>query len=57
MMLDHLGERAAHDGIVSAIGRVFADGRIKTPDLGGTSTTAQVGAAIAQAVDDTRQPA
>ena len=58
MMLDHLGERAAHDRIVSAIGRVFADGRIKTPDLGGSSTTAQVGAAIAQAVtEETRQPA
>src|SRR5712672_1590866 len=42
MMLDHLGERAAHDRIVAAIGRVFADGRIKTPDLGGSSTTAQV---------------
>src|SRR5207249_12008805 len=33
MMLDHLGERAAHDRIAAAIGRVFADGRIKTPDL------------------------
>ena len=58
MMLDHLGERAAHDRIVSAIGRVVADGRIKTADLGGTSTTAQVGAAIAQAVtEESRQPA
>src|SRR5690348_18426247 len=35
MMLDHLGERAAHERIVSAIGRVFADGQVKTPDLGG----------------------
>jgi tartrate dehydrogenase/decarboxylase/D-malate dehydrogenase len=58
MMLDHLGERAAHDRIVSAIGRVFAEGRIKTPDLGGTATTTQVGAAITQAVmEGSRQPA
>ena len=58
MMLDHLGEKAAHDRIVAAIGRVFADGRIKTPDLGGSSTTAQVGEAITQAVmEGSRQPA
>ena len=58
LMLDHLGERAAHDRIVAAIGRVFADGKIKTPDLGGSSTTRDVGAAIAQAVmEESRQPA
>jgi tartrate dehydrogenase/decarboxylase/D-malate dehydrogenase len=58
MMLDHLGERAAHDRIVAAIGRVFAEGEMRTPDLGGKATTAQVGAAIAQAVtEETRQPA
>jgi tartrate dehydrogenase/decarboxylase/D-malate dehydrogenase len=58
LMLDHLGERAAHDRIVAAIGRVFADGTIKTPDLGGKSTTTDVGAAVAQAVTEgSRQPA
>ena len=58
MMLDHLGERAAHDRIVAAIERVFADGQIKTPDLGGRATTTQVGAAIAQALTEgSRQPA
>jgi len=58
MMLDHLGERAAHDRIVAAIERVFADGQIKTPDLGGHATTTQVGAAIAQALmEGSRQPA
>jgi len=58
MMLDHLGEHAAHDRIVTAIGRVFAEGEMRTPDLGGTATTAQVGAAIVQAVtEETRQPA
>ena len=58
MMLDHLGERAAHDRIVAAIERVFADGRIKTPDLGGRATTAEMSGAIAQALTEgSRQPA
>jgi len=58
MMLDHLGERAAHDRIVAAIERVFADGQIKTPDLGGHATTGQTSAAIAQALTEgSRQPA
>ena len=30
MMLDHLGERAAHDGILRAIERVIGDERVKT---------------------------
>jgi tartrate dehydrogenase/decarboxylase/D-malate dehydrogenase len=56
MMLDHLGERAAHDRIVAAIGRVFAQGQVKTPDLGGGSTTQQVSVAITEAVAaDTQQ--
>lgn len=57
MMLDHLGERVAHDRIVAAIGRVFAEGHMRTPDLGGHATTAQVASAISQAVtEETRQP-
>jgi tartrate dehydrogenase/decarboxylase/D-malate dehydrogenase len=50
MMLEHLGERAAHDRVLAAIERVFADGRVKTADLGGSATTAQMGAAIAGAL-------
>jgi tartrate dehydrogenase/decarboxylase/D-malate dehydrogenase len=58
MMLDHLGERAAHNRIVAAIERVFADGQVRTADLGGRSTTTQVGAAITQALTEgSRQPA
>jgi tartrate dehydrogenase/decarboxylase/D-malate dehydrogenase len=58
MMLQHHGELAAHDSIVAAIGQVFAAGQIKTPDLGGTATTTQVGAAIAQSITEgSRQPA
>ena len=50
MMLDHLGEHAAHDRILAAIARVFAEGEIRTPDLGGRATTSQMGAAVAQAL-------
>jgi tartrate dehydrogenase/decarboxylase/D-malate dehydrogenase len=50
MMLDHLKERAAHDSVLSAIERVIGDGRVKTPDLGGTSTTADMAAAVTAAL-------
>ncbi len=57
MMLEHLGERPAHDRVLTAIERVFADGQVKTPDLGGRATTTQMGAAIAQALTEgSRQP-
>jgi tartrate dehydrogenase/decarboxylase / D-malate dehydrogenase len=49
MMLDHLGHRDAHDAIVAAIERVTADGP-RTPDMGGSAGTADVGRAIAEAV-------
>ncbi len=49
LMLDFLGERAAHDAILSAIERVLAEGP-RTPDLGGTASTAEVGAALTQLV-------
>jgi tartrate dehydrogenase/decarboxylase/D-malate dehydrogenase len=46
LMLDHLGRRDLHDRIVHAIERVVASGKVRTPDLGGSSTTADVSAAI-----------
>ncbi len=51
-MLDFLGHRQAHDAIVVAIEMVLdpAIGGPKTPDLGGTATTADLGRAIASAV-------
>jgi tartrate dehydrogenase/decarboxylase/D-malate dehydrogenase len=46
MMLEHLGEFEAAALIVDAIRATTADGSVLTPDLGGWSTTTEVGAAI-----------
>ena len=52
MMLDFLGYRQAHDGVLAAIEKVLApeSGAPRTPDLGGTGNTADVGRAIAGAL-------
>jgi tartrate dehydrogenase/decarboxylase/D-malate dehydrogenase len=50
LMLDHLGEKDAHDRIVAAIERVLASGGPRTPDLGGSATTADVAQAIREAL-------
>jgi tartrate dehydrogenase/decarboxylase/D-malate dehydrogenase len=50
MMLDHLGEGGAHDRILQAIEKVLADERVKTPDLGGTATTADMTNAVTAAL-------
>ncbi len=47
MMLDHLGERAAHDDIVAAIERVLGRETGRTRDLGGKLSTEQAGKAVA----------
>ncbi|WP_455556375.1 tartrate dehydrogenase [Comamonas sp.] len=54
LMLDFLGHsqgewRAAHDAIVQAIEATLKNGP-RTPDLGGSANTTQVGEAIAQAI-------
>ena len=45
-MMDHLGHRDVHDRILGAMERVVAGGKIRTPDLGGTATTAELSGAI-----------
>ena len=50
MMLDHLGERAAHDKMLEAIERVIGDERVKTPDLGGRATTKEMTKAVAESL-------
>ena len=46
MMLQFLGEQAAHDAMLKAIEQVLAQGP-RTPDLGGKASTTEVGAALA----------
>ena len=48
-MLDHLGHADAARTIVSAIELVLSEGP-RTPDLGGTASTQEVGRAVADAV-------
>jgi tartrate dehydrogenase/decarboxylase/D-malate dehydrogenase len=49
MMLEHLGHPEAHDAIVRAIETVTAQGP-RTPDMGGTAGTVDVGRAIEAAL-------
>ncbi|WP_119353846.1 tartrate dehydrogenase [Azohydromonas sediminis] len=53
LMLDFLGHRDAHDAIVRAIEAVLdpASGAPRTPDIGGSAGTVDVGRAVAQAVE------
>jgi isocitrate dehydrogenase (NAD+) len=49
MMLRHLGEAVAADNVGWAVDEVLRRGEIRTPDLGGTSSTMEVAEAIATA--------
>ena len=49
LMLDFLGERAAHDAILRAIEQVLVEGP-RSADLGGSASTTEVGQAIAARV-------
>ena len=46
MMLDHLGLETASREVEAAIAEVLADGKVRTPDLGGTSSTDEVADAV-----------
>ncbi len=46
LMLRHLDERSAADKIENAMLSVFADGRVRTRDIGGTAKTAEFADAI-----------
>jgi tartrate dehydrogenase/decarboxylase/D-malate dehydrogenase len=46
MMLEHLGEKAAADLVDAAVRAVLAEGRVLTPDLGGTARTSEVTEAV-----------
>ena len=50
MLLRHLGELAAAENVEWAVDEVLRQGRVRTPDLGGSSTTMQVAEEIAVTV-------
>jgi tartrate dehydrogenase/decarboxylase/D-malate dehydrogenase len=50
MMLEHLGEAEAGARLMKAIEQVTADPRFHTPDLGGEASTADVTAAVIDAI-------
>jgi tartrate dehydrogenase/decarboxylase/D-malate dehydrogenase len=50
MMLRHLGVPDAADAVEAAIADVLAQGNVRTPDIGGTASTKELGSAIASRV-------
>ena len=50
LMLEHLGEAEAAAALFEALQTVVRSGELRTPDLGGHSTTAEVGGAVSEAV-------
>ena len=50
MMLDYLGEREAAAKIEKAVMRVLSEGKVRTADLGGSSTTSEMSEAIASKI-------
>jgi isocitrate dehydrogenase (NAD+) len=51
MMLRHLGEQAAAERILTALGGVLVAGRVRTRDLGGTASTTEFTQEICRALD------
>jgi isopropylmalate/isohomocitrate dehydrogenase-like protein len=50
MMLDYLGEKVAAAKIEKAVMKVLSEGKVRTADLGGSSTTSEMSDAIASKV-------
>ena len=50
LMLEHLGEAGAASALISAIEQVTGAGRVRTRDLGGEATTAEVTGAVIAAI-------
>ena len=52
MMLRHFGMEEAADAVEDAIASTLARGKVRTPDVGGKSSTEELGGAIAEAVSE-----
>jgi tartrate dehydrogenase/decarboxylase / D-malate dehydrogenase len=48
MMLDHLGMSEAAQQVEAAVAAVLEEGKVRTPDLGGTSSTEEVTSAVVE---------
>ncbi|MEM9140609.1 MAG: isocitrate/isopropylmalate family dehydrogenase, partial [Pseudomonadota bacterium] len=55
MMLEHLGERAAAQSLLTAIEQVTAAGEVRPRDLGGEATTRAVTDAVLAALAGANQ--
>ena len=56
MMLDHLGFADAGREVEAAVAAVLAEGKINTPDLGGQSSTEEVGTAVLEKLAEWPKP-
>lgn len=52
LMLDEIGEEKAAQKVVKAIEAVIKEGNVRTKDLGGTSTTSEMGNAIVKRIKE-----
>jgi tartrate dehydrogenase/decarboxylase/D-malate dehydrogenase len=50
LMLDHLGHANSAAAMHAAIARVLKEGKVRTPDLGGKATTAEMADAVIAAL-------
>lgn len=50
LLLRHLGEQAAARAVEGAVDTVLAEGRVRTPDLGGGASTSEMAEAVAASV-------
>ena len=50
LMLNHLGLEKSGAAVRDAVAKVLADGKVKTPDLGGKGTTTEMGDAVVAAI-------
>jgi isocitrate/isopropylmalate dehydrogenase len=50
LMLDHLGLTKSAAAVRNAAAKVLAEGKVKTPDLGGKNTTTEMGDAVVAAI-------
>jgi tartrate dehydrogenase/decarboxylase / D-malate dehydrogenase len=55
LMLEHLGRPESAAALMRAIETVVAEGTVRTPDLGGTATTDEVGDAVLTAISNQKK--